>query len=61
MEPQEALERLTDLIHNTKSGQVSDEQDKKEVARISETVQDDNDWDHITGQIEHILGVNPPP
>lgn len=61
MEPQEAIERLTDLIYNTKSGQVSEEQAKKEVARTSEMVQDDNDWNHITGQIEHILGVNPPP
>ena len=55
MTQDEALDNLLQLIPNTASGEVALDQAKTEVIRISQAVRNDDDWNYITGEIEHTL------
>ena len=55
MTQDEALDILLQLIPNAASGQVPIDQAKTEVIKISQAIRDDDDWNYITGEIEHTL------
>ena len=55
MTQEEALDALLQLIPNAAFGHVPLDKAKADVMEISQAVRSDDDWNYITGEIEHTL------